>query len=111
MSSESNEVQLVRLEVQMSQVLRELQESKESRGKQYESIEALRLAVQSIVPRIENVESKLAGQAPTIQEFITFKTKIQGAGIAGKWLWGVGGALIGVLAVCRKQIFAWASGS
>lgn len=107
MSGESNEVQLVRLEVQMTQVLSELRDSKESRSKQYESIEALRLAVQAMVPRVENVENKLAGQAPTIEEFITIKHKVQGAGQMGHWLWIAGAFLLGVAAKSREAILHW----
>jgi hypothetical protein len=104
------QVQLARLEVQVANILSSLEKSETSRGKQYEAIESLRLAFDGVASRIKNVEDKLAGQAPTIQEFITMKNKVLGAGQFGKWLWVAGGILIGVVAKSREAILHWFAG-
>ena len=54
--------------------------------------------------RLKNVEDNLAKNEPTIEEFITIKHKVVGAGIFGKWVWAGAGAIIGVLAADAENV-------
>ncbi|AWY08127.1 hypothetical protein HOT48_gp112 [Klebsiella phage ZCKP1] len=42
--------------------------------------------------RLKRVEESITKSEPTIEEFITIKHKVAGAGIFGKWAWAVAGA-------------------
>lgn len=111
MSEETNAVQLARLDERMSLVLRELESSKDGRKAQYEAIEALRLTVGQIQTKVDTVEKQLANNQPTIQEFITIKQRVVGAGWAGKMLWAAGAALITMVASSREAIIHWFMGT
>lgn len=80
------------------------------REKLEETLVELRDSINDIGNRLKNVEDSLAKNEPTIEEFITIKHKVVGAGIFGKWVWAGAGAIIGVLAAARREIFAWFAG-
>lgn len=83
---------------------------RQDRGKLEETLVELRDSINDIGNRLKNVEDSLAKNEPTIEEFITIKHKVVGAGIFGKWVWAGAGAIIGVLAAARREIFAWFAG-
>lgn len=83
---------------------------RQDREKLEETLVELRDSINDIGNRLKNVEDSLAKNEPTIEEFITIKHKVVGAGIFGKWVWAGAGAIIGVLAVARREIFAWFAG-
>lgn len=107
--SESVEVRLARLEERFEFLVDEAKEAKLSRKGQYEAIETMGKTILSISSQVNDVKSKLDGQAPTIEEFITIKHKVVGAGKMGKWLWTAGAFLIGIVFSSREQIIAWIS--
>lgn len=80
---------------------------RQDREKLEETLVELRDSINDIGNRLKNVEDSLAKNEPTIEEFITIKHKVAGAGIFGKWVWAGAGAIIGVLAAARREIFAW----
>lgn len=83
---------------------------RQDREKLEETLVELRDSIKDIGNRLKNVEDSLAKNEPTIEEFITIKHKVVGAGIFGKWVWAVAGAIIGLLAAARREIFAWFAG-
>lgn len=83
---------------------------RQDREKLEETLGELRDSIKDIGNRLKNVEDSLAKNEPTIEEFITIKHKVVGAGIFGKWVWAGAGAIIGVLAAARREIFAWFAG-
>ena len=95
--SEIVEVRVARLEEQLKFLVKDAEEAKVSRKSQYESIEALSKAILTIASDMNEVKTKLAGQAPTIEEFITIKHKVVGAGKAGKVVWASGAFIIGIV--------------
>jgi tetrahydromethanopterin S-methyltransferase subunit B len=109
MSNESLEVRLARAEERWLTVMEDLKDSKEARKAHYQSIDAVSIQITKLDGRVANVESSLASAKPTIEEFITIKHKVAGAGAAGKWLWIGGGALLGLIASCREAIFHYFS--
>ena len=83
---------------------------RQDREKLEETLVELRDSINDIGNRLKNVEDSLAKNEPTIEEFITIKHKVVGAGIFGKWVWAGAGAIIGVIAAARREIFAWFAG-
>lgn len=105
--NESLEVRVVRLEEQLKFLVEDAKEAGKSRKGQYESMESLRQAMVKMAGEVTEVKTKLAGQAPTIEEFITIKHKVVGAGKVGKWLWAAGAFLIGSVYSSREAILHW----
>ncbi|AVO23164.1 hypothetical protein RIVERRIDER_83 [Xanthomonas phage RiverRider] len=60
--------------------------------------------------RMQNVETSLTTQKPVIDDFITIKHKVVGAGQFGKWVWVVATALVTALLTGREKIAAWLAG-
>lgn len=104
MSGESVEVQLARQDERWKLVVEEMREAKLARKGQYEQIEALQTTVQLLSMKVSSVETSLAKANPTIEEFITIKHKVTGAGAAGKYVWAIGAAILTVLATSRENI-------
>lgn len=104
---ESTEVQIARVEEQLKNVLKGMEKAETSRKEQYRQIDGIGHEVQEILNRLGAVEKQLSVNAPTIAEFIEIKHKVQGAGIAGRWLWVIGGFLIGFAASSKEYIQSW----
>ena len=104
MSTEPTEVQLARLEERLNQVLQGMAQDRESRRQQYEKTEELAQSITKLDGRMGQVEQSLTQQAPTIEEFITIKHRVVGAGVMGKWVWAIAGGLIGMLFSARVHI-------
>lgn len=104
---ESVEVRFARIEEQFKFMIEDSKEARASRKIQYESIEKLGQAVTSMAAEVTDVKAKLAGQAPTIEEFITIKHKVVGAGKLGKVVWAIGAFIIGMLYANREFILSW----
>lgn len=108
--NESGELLLVRLEERLKTLFDNQTRDRQDREKLEETLVELRDSINDIGNRLKNVEDSLAKNEPTIEEFITIKHKVVGAGIFGKWVWAGAGAIIGVLAAARREIFAWFAG-
>lgn len=91
----------------MKFLVKEAEEAKASRKSQYDMIEATNKLVTTMASEVADLKSKLAGQAPTIEEFITIKHKVVGAGKLGGWLWTAGAFILGALATSRETIISW----
>lgn len=57
--------------------------------------------------RMANVELSLTTSKPVIDEFITIKTKVVGAGQFGKWVWIFAASFVSFLIGARSEILAW----
>ena len=97
MSVESVEVRVARLEENMKFLVQEAGEAKQGRKVQYETNDLLSKLISNLTNDMKMVTDKLAGQAPTIEEFITIKHKVEGAGKLGKFFWVIGTAIISVI--------------
>jgi len=62
------------------------------------ALENIDKKVDHVIYRVDNLETDFRETAPTIQEWIATKHKIQGAGWLGKTLWIIGGFLLGAAA-------------
>jgi chromosome segregation ATPase len=105
----SLEVQLAVLGEQYKFIQKELEEAKAARKTQYEKMEEQSVSLANMGNRLKAVEESLTKQSPTIEEFITIKHKITGAGIFGKWAWGTLAFLIGLAFSFRVEIVKWLS--
>jgi uncharacterized Rossmann fold enzyme len=101
------EVRVARLEEKMNFLVDEAKEAKAARKMQYVTNEDNKAKMIEIRNSLSAVEVKLAGQAPTIEEFITIKHKVVGAGKMGKGVWAIGAFIIGVLYSTRESFIAW----
>lgn len=107
MSGESPEVKLARMEERLNTVLEALELARDGRKQQYEKLEELNRNLLTLDNRVGAVEKSLAAAAPTIDEFVNIKLKVQGAGIAGKYAWAIGASIITFLFTIRESIIAW----
>lgn len=105
--SESVEVRVARLEENLRFLVDEAKEARINRKGQYESIEALKASLAAMAGEVTKVRTKLDGQTPTIEEFITIKHKVVGAGKLGKWVWVSLGGIITFLFSSREAIISW----
>lgn len=104
------EVMLARLDERFRTLFENQKSEREYRANLEKSISDLRNSVADMGNRLKNVEDSLAKNEPTIEEFITIKHKVVGAGVFGKWVWTGAGIIIGVLAATRREIFSWFAG-
>jgi len=102
--TESVEVRLARLEENFKFLVEDAKEAKLARKGQYETMEAMSKTMINVGNDIVEVKAKLAGQAPTIEEFITIKHKVVGAGMIGKWVWAAGAGIIGFVYGAREHL-------
>ena len=104
---ESVEVRMARLEERISAILVGQEKSQAGQDRMSTKLDRMDDSMDDMARRLQKVEEQLASNAPTIEEFITIKTQIKGAGIAGKWLWAAGGFLISIAFTFREQIRDW----
>lgn len=107
MSNDSSGVLLAILEERLQTLIRNHEKDEKNQEKLEAALSDLKLSMQKLESRLKSVEDSLAKSEPTIEEFITIKHKVVGAGIFGKWVWAGAGAIIGILAAARREIFAW----
>lgn len=107
MGGDSSFVLLARLEERLDTLNKNQEKEERSKEKLDETLSALKDSMHKIEGRMKKVEDSLARSEPTIEEFITIKHKVVGAGIFGRWVWAIAGAVIGILAAARREIFAW----
>lgn len=107
MSGESVEAHLARQDERWKFVQEEMQEARLSRKAQYEQMELLRSTVQHLSAKVSSVEDSLAKANPTIEEFITIKHKVTGAGAAGKYIWAIAASMLTFVVASRDNIKAF----
>lgn len=110
MGNEPDNVTLARLEERLRNIFENQTRESREREKMEESIKKLSESMGDLSIRLKRVEESITKSEPTIEEFITIKHKVAGAGIFGKWVWAGAGAIIGVLAAARREIFSWFAG-
>ena len=110
MGVEPLEVQLARLEEQMKTLFRIMEQEGNGRTNIAKQLQDISTSMATFGHRLGNVEASLANSAPTIEEFITIKHKMVGAGLMGKWVWAFAGGVITFLWSARKEIASWLSG-
>lgn len=101
--SESTEVTLARLEERLKTSIEQQMQILLAQKEQSD-----RLLVME--QQMAAVQSSLTTQKPVIDEFITIKHKVVGAGQFGKWAWVVGASLVSFLIGSRDFLQRWLSG-
>lgn len=110
MSTDTSDILLGRLEERLQILVKNHEKDERNQEKLEQTLTELMLSLQKMEGRLKNVEDSFAKSEPTIEEFITIKHKVAGAGVFGKWVWAAAGAIIGILAAARREIFAWFAG-
>lgn len=108
--SESTEVLLARLEERLRTLFENQERENRDRDKLDKALTDLKSSITQMDTRLEKLEASMAKSEPTLEEFITIKHKVVGAGIFGKWVWAGAGAIICILAALRREIFTWFAG-
>ncbi|AHI60143.1 hypothetical protein Ea92_82 [Erwinia phage Ea9-2] len=103
------QVQMARLDERLRIISEGLIQDRESRKQQYERAESLNTTMNAMDNRVKSIEESLARNAPTIEEFITIKHRVVGAGMMGKWVWVFVGGLLGIIFTMRMEIIRWLS--
>lgn len=104
MANEDLRVELATISVTLSFVQRELEEARLARKGQYEKMEEQGRTLLQLDNRLGEVEKSLKTQAPTIEEFITIKHKVAGAGLFGKWTWIALSFIVGLMFSFRTEL-------
>jgi hypothetical protein len=68
--------------------------STESRGKVYGRLEGMSKQMTDVEGRVVTLEAHITSMSPTVEEFVTYKERVRGAGVLGRLLWMVGGVLL-----------------
>ena len=101
---EPTEIQLARLDERMKMLLDRMEDNQESHAQTRDWMRKTDYTLQDITSRVGNVETSLSKAAPTIEEFMTIKHKVIGAGLVGKWMWLTLGTLLGLMISMREQL-------
>lgn len=101
--SESAEVLMARLDERLKNF--QEQQAQILSGQKEQSDRLLVLEQQ-----MAEVRSSLTTQKPVIDEFITIKHKVVGAGQFGKWAWVVGASLVSFLIGSKDFLQKWLAG-
>lgn len=107
--SEPTEIQLARLDERMKMLLDRMEDNHKSHTQTKEWMRKTDDTLQVIGTRVQNVENGLSKAAPTIEEFLTIKHRIIGAGMAGRWMWVTFGTLLGLVISAREHIIRFFS--
>ena len=102
--SESTEIQLARLDERMKMILDRMEDNQESHAQTKDWMRQTDSTLQDITTRVGGVENSLSKAAPTIEEFMTIKHKVIGAGLVGRWMWLTMGTLLGLVISMREQL-------
>ena len=89
MGNEPDNVTLARLEERLRNIFENQTREAREREKMEESIKKLSESMGDLSTRLKRVEENITKSEPTIEDFITIKHKVAGAGIFGKWVWDV----------------------
>lgn len=101
---------VARTQVLLERVIEDNEDAKVSRKEQYRKMDEMGANMTEMKYRLTSVESQLAVAAPTIAEFLVIKQRVIGAGALGRWLWLIGGVLLGTvswIAGLDRVIVAW----
>jgi len=102
---ESPEVQIARLDERLNVLIDWLESDQQNKKDLHRWMGSVDISMERMSARLENVERSLASTAPTINEFVTLKNKVIGAGALGKWVWAGAAALLTWIYSIREHLF------
>ena len=73
----------------------ERQSSALSRQRMYDKLEQTDDKIGKIENRVDRLEHAITTMSPTVAEFLSYQAQVQGAGRLGKFLWWIGGMVLG----------------
>lgn len=88
----------------------ERRDGAESRRRTYDKLETLDKKQDMTDMRIEKLEQAITSMSPTVAEFLNYKAQVTGAGKLGKFLWWVGGIVLGAAATAAaywSHVVTW----
>ena len=73
----------------------ERQSSALSHQRMYDKLEQTDDKIGKIENRVDRLEHAITTMSPTVAEFLSYQAQVQGAGRLGKFLWWIGGMVLG----------------
>ena len=104
--SDNPAVELAKVSSTLEHLIKVVENDAVSRKEIYRTLHDIDKKVDHTIYRINTLEGEFREAAPTIDEWIATKHKIQGAGWLGKTLWIIGGFLLGAAASTYGAISA-----
>lgn len=105
--SDSTDVQLALINKSLELMTADMAEVKERRREVYMQFEEVKRELIGINNRLTNLEESEAKNTAITNDYQKYKHKVEAAGTLGKWLWAIGGVLLGAAASSRSFILHW----
>jgi len=100
------EEQLKNVNAALATLTEQGREAAEGRKRGYEAAEAMRLEIHDIKHRLDGLEKAVDAIKPTTAEYAQVRDRVIFAGRMGRWLWGLGKALISAAAGAAAYWYA-----
>ena len=100
--SESAEVRLARLEERLNAFLNAVEDDRQDAVALRVWMREMDRKMTQVSVRLDSVGSSINAAQPTLNEFSAIKHKVEGAGVAGRWLWAAMAVIIGWVSGARE---------
>ena len=100
--SESAEVRLARMEERLSAFLSAAEADRQNTVALRVWMSNMDRLMTQVSQRLDKVDTILSSAQPTLDEFSAIKLKVEGAGVAGKWLWAGMALIVGWVSGARE---------
>jgi hypothetical protein len=100
--NESAEVRLARLEERLSAFLSAAEADRQNTVALRVWMSDMDRLMTLVSQRLDRVDTSLTSVQPTLDEFSAIKHKVEGAGVAGKWMWAGMALIVGWISGARE---------
>ena len=100
--NESAEVRLARLEERLSAFLSAAEADRQNTVALRVWMSDMDRLMTQVSQRLDKVDTSLSSAQPTLDEFSAIKHKVEGAGVAGRWLWAGMALIVGWISGARE---------
>ena len=100
--SEPAEVRLARLEERLNAFLNAVEAERQNAAALRVWMSEMDRKMTQAGQRLDSVSASINAAQPTLNEFSAIKHKVEGAGVAGRWLWTAMAVIIGWVAGARE---------
>lgn len=100
--SEPAEVRLARLEERLNAFLNAVEAERHNAAALRVWMSEMDRKMTQVGLRLDSVDTSLSAAQPTLNEFSAIKHKVEGAGVAGRWLWAGMALIVGWVSGARE---------
>lgn len=94
MTDSARDMQIGRIAGQLEMIVKDMETAVISRREMHNEMKDQSLKLNTISGTMETLSSRVAALEPGVKDYVTMRTKAEGAGFLGKALWLTGGFLI-----------------